>query len=314
MNEKYDKFTLTYFLSRTFFLAIGFSSIFRISGNNSIYAMIFGICIGLLIIFIYSKNKINLNNKYLETIYILFLLIMNSYILESFLSSFFLKNTPQIFLIIPFLYLSYKLSKKNIKNIKKVSSLLFPISITIIIFNSIFLFKYGSFEHFMPLKINVNINFFKSAIRFACLTVYPILLLSDKDINDKISYKYYIYSCLLIILIGIIIIFVEGPNLIKVYRYPEYMILKKIKIFDFLEKIENFISFIWFFDIFITNTICFYKLNKLFDKSWIFILIASIISVYLFNNYYAIIKIYQYFLFIILGLILVKLINKKNDS
>lgn len=311
MNEKYETFTLTYFLTRTFFLAIGYSSIFRLTKNNSLYAMLLGLIIGIIFLFIYNKFKNKYNFKYIEIIYILYLLIINSYILESFLSSFFLKNTPQILLIIPFLYLCYKLGKSNIKNIKKTSILLFPISISIVIFDIMFLVKYGTLEHFMPIRINFSTNFFKSSLRFAFLTIYPLLLLSDDNINKKINIKSYIISSLILILIAFVIIFVEGPNLITIYRYPEYMVLKKIKIFNFLEKIENFISFIWFFDIFITNSICFYKLKNLTNNSWIYILVASFASVYLFNNYYAIIKIYQYFLPIILFLISLKILNKK---
>ena len=44
--------------------------------------------------------------------------------------------------------------------------------------------------------------------------------------NNKLIRKY-LFSTATIILIGILIIAVLGPNLIQIYRYPEYMILKK---------------------------------------------------------------------------------------
>ena len=40
-----------------------------------------------------------------------------------------------------------------------------------------------------------------------------------------------------------------GEPLIRIYSFPEYAVLKQIKILDFIENIENLSTFIWYFDI-----------------------------------------------------------------
>ncbi len=67
--------------------------------------------------------------------------------------------------------------------------------------------------------------------------------------KNKLAGKF-IFSTITVILMCIYIIGVLGPNLIEIYRYPEYMVLKKIKIFNFIEKVENIISIAWLFDLF----------------------------------------------------------------
>ena len=36
-----------------------------------------------------------------------------------------------------------------------------------------------------------------------------------------------------------------GPNFIVIYQYPEYMILKEIKMFSFIANVENIFAFIF---------------------------------------------------------------------
>ena len=59
-----------------------------------------------------------------------------------------------------------------------------------------------------------------------------------------------------------------GANLVDIYRYPEYMTLKKIKLFNFVEKVENIVSITWIFDLFITLAVSGNNMKELLPKKW----------------------------------------------
>ena len=93
--------------------------------------------------------------------------------------------------------------------------------------------------------------------------------------NDHKLIRKYLFGTISIILIGILIIAVLGPNLIQIYRFPEYMILKKIKVFQFLEKIENIISITWILDVFMTLAMIGQNIKMTLPKKWNNILFLS---------------------------------------
>ena len=49
--------------------------------------------------------------------------------------------------------------------------------------------------------------------------------------------------------------------MVNVYSYPEYTILRRIRFFNFIENIENFICINWFFDLFISLSLFISKLK-----------------------------------------------------
>ncbi len=51
-------------------------------------------------------------------------------------------------------------------------------------------------------------------------------------------------------------------EMINVYSYPEYTILRRIRFFKFIENIENFICINWFFDLFISLSIFILKIKE----------------------------------------------------
>jgi spore germination protein KB len=140
----------------------------------------------------------------------------------------------------------------------------------------------------------------------------------------KTHLKGFFFINMVIIFIGIVIIFVLGPNLISVYRFPEYMILKELKLFNFIEKIENLVSLIWFFDIFIITSLCLYNVNDILEKNnknkllYIFIIITLFISEYMAKYYKYVMYLYKYMPYILLIIsiifILSILIKKKNSK
>ena len=310
MISKREKYSLVYFLSNSFFLASGYSIIFKLSGKDSWISMIIGSIIGSLIIYIFNKlsfnkknnyilnEKINVFKKGLMSVFFIFILFINVLIVRIFATSFFLNKTPGIFITIPFITLSYLASKKGLSTISKMSEILMPISLTVIFITMIAVIKDGTLNSFIPLLTTSKIKILLSSLYFAIFTSIPQLLLFDIKIDEKNHIKYYFVSSIITALIGIEIIYILGPYLIKVFRFPEYMVLKQIKLFNFIEKIENLIGLIWFFNLFICSSICLYNLDKLHNdyKLKNYLILAFIICLIeiVSNNYEYAIYIYKH--------------------
>ncbi len=318
MISKKEKLSLVYFISNSFFLASGYSIIFKLSGKDSWISMFIGMLIGLSLIYMFNKTCFNKNRNYilnekinklkktLISIFFIFIIFSNILIVRIFATSFFLTKTPGLFITIPFLFLAYLNSKKGIKTISKISEILMPISMFVILITIITTLKDGSISSFLPVLSSSKKNILLASFYFAIFTAMPQLLLFDIKIDEKEHVKYYIQSSLISILIGIATIYVLGPYLIKIFRFPEYMVLKQIKLFNFIEKVENLIGLIWFFNLFICSSISIYNLEKINkNKTYLIIIIILYIIEFVTNNYEYATIIYKYLpiILLILGIV-----------
>lgn len=321
---KLQKISLIYFITGSFFLASGYSLIFSTSSYDSWLSMLIGSILGFVIIILINKigfNKIrsyilnqNLNKitKLIFSIFFTFVLFVNVIILRVFTTSFYLTKTPGWFIVIPYLILCLYNSKKGIKSIAKEAQILMPISFIIIVLNMLGVCKDGSIDYFLPI---INTPWFKiilSSLYFAVLTTIPQLLLFDIKIKPKEHTDGYILISSLLIFIGTIIIFVLGPSLIKIYRFPEYMVLKQLKLFNFVEKIENLVGMIWFFDLFISSSVSLYNLDKTLNNNKLLIGIIILVLVIgeLFAYHYELIMfMYKYMPYLLLGIGILFIIN-----
>ena len=101
----------------------------------------------------------------------------------------------------------------------------------------------------------------------------------------------YIISIMLMLIIIVIIIGNLGIYLASYYQYPEYMVLKRIKLFSFLNRLENIFIISWIFMIFSTLTLIVYYISntiKYNNRSKVLpiIIISSILycSLHFFKN------------------------------
>ena len=222
-----EKFSLTYFLTNNFFLASGYSLIFNTSLKDSWLSMIIGSIIGMLFIYLFSKYIINMKfkkNIFIQTIFYSSIIFIDILVLRIFTTSFLLYNTPGIVITIPFILLSFYAANKGIKTISRIAEILAPISIFLIIINILFIIKDGSVMYFLPL-INTSISkIFIGSLYFAIFTSIPSLLLINIKTDTNKLIKNYVKSSLITILIGTVIIYILGPKLITIFRFPEYMV------------------------------------------------------------------------------------------
>jgi spore germination protein KB len=287
-------YALSYFLSRSFFLGFGYSVILSITSKDSWICFILGTLLGICFIYAISKIKEHMQKKtikeYLQdhkimkviilTSFFLFNLFMISqllFALETFASSFFLINSPTFFILIPIMFLIYRITVKGWNTIGRIAEIFLPISLVIVIFSIVILTPYGTLDKFLPIMTQDTFQMIRSTLMVAFYTSSPFLLLLNAPMNDHKLIRKYLFGTISIILIGILIIAVLGPNLIQIYRFPEYMILKKIKVFQFLEKIENIISITWILDVFMTLSMIGQNIKMTLPKKWNNILFLSLL-------------------------------------
>ena len=156
------------------------------------------------------------------------------------------------------------------------------------------------FNNFFPLFYGHKLGILKASLVYGLLSATPSLLLLLIE-NVKLSYKEsifgYLIGSLTIIITLISINGVLGPTLANILRFPEYMTLKKLRIYNFIENIENILAFTWLFDLIILGFMSAYnikkiikitiskkKISSIFYLLWLIIML--IIGVCIFNKHY----------------------------
>lgn len=325
---KIKKSYLLYFLSRSLFLGGGISTLFLYSSKDAYISIILGILLGIGIIYIINyiskdintslteylkKNDfLNIFIKIIFILYLLFLIFLLLTILATFLYSYFLIFTPSFISCLPFIFLATYLNSKSINKISAIAQVLIVISLTLVLLKTLLLTNNYNFSNLLPILSTKTANIFKTALIFGILSTTPFLTLIDEKITFKENLKYYLISTLTILIVVVVIIIVLG-QMVNIYSYPEYSVLRKISLFDFIENVENFISASWFFDIFISLSICALKLKQIINTKNRFIpfiitlIILFIVNKYIANNFYNSMIIYKSFP-IILTIFLITLI------
>ena len=259
---------LTYFLTRASMFGIGYFLMFKNAGKDAWIAIILGTLIGIMILFIYKYIKeffrqINIREVLSKTtfgkIYLLLFLLFYLYlicviliILPMFVNSFYLLYTPKLIVVIPFLLLALYITHKEKRVIETLSNLLCVFSVIIILTYVLFLLKYIDFSNLVPVYTVKSTSIIKASLIYASISSIPQLVTINYTYTSfKDDLKNYLLASLTTFIIISCIILTLGEPLIHIYSFPEYALLKQIKILDFIENIENLSTFIWYFDLFI---------------------------------------------------------------
>jgi spore germination protein KB len=332
MNNK-----LAYFLSKSSMFGLGYFLLCNLNDKNTYLSIILGTILGLFIIYIYSKisNYSNynihkyLNNTFIGKIFNIILLLFYIYILlitiltiTTFINSFYLIKTPRIIIILSILLLSIYLSFKDNKALINLSNIFFCFSIFIVILFTILLIPYSNINELLPIFNYNNINILKGSIIYALISTVPLIIINNYNTNIKITLKNYLVASIinLTIVIGTTL---SLGNLLNVYRFPEYAVLKQIRILDFIENIENISAFGWYAESFIVISLTIFNIKDTlsfkYNKLYLVILLLSLIPMLILsNNYDLLLKVFYihpYILlifFIIFLLLLIYLKLKKK--
>ena len=321
---------IIYFLCKGCFLGIGFYTLFEFSKNNSYLSVILGFILGLipLIATIYIYNKCDTNViEYIDkkfgkigkiinlcvSIFFIFVSIILIYNLCMFVKLEYMQETDLGYILILLIVGISFLLKYDIDVISRVSVILIAISIIMFLVTILGLFSNVEITNFMPLNISDS---FLGGIYYsiyASLPMFLILTIDKTKVKGRIGktmFLMYTFSNLTLLVFILLIIGVLGYPLMSIYKYPEYISLKKVTLFNFIEKVENIVAIQFFFDSIMLIIMCNYYSIKAFSKKINknivrYILIALMfISIYIFKNTNEFTKFIEGYFPVIVGIIL----------
>ncbi len=275
--------TPLFFLTRSLFFGLGISLICKYTDKDTYIGAILGIMLGFFIVLGYrfiirnkkreSLNQIMSQHKVIGLITRVLFLIASILLLtyslityKTFVTSFLLINTPVFIIFIPWLLLLIYCAWNGLSMIHKLASSLLPISIVLSLLSIISIIGNFEYSNFLPVLTSSPSNLFMTAISFAGISAFPGILSLYFDSDVKYYLSNYLLACFLVVIAILCINGVFGEVLVNVFRFPEYMVLKQVKLLNFIEKIENILSIAWSFDLFITSAFSIYSIKSLLPK------------------------------------------------
>ena len=305
---------LNYLNSRALFMGIGLSKLLIQAHEYIWISLILGTIIGAILMhFVKFKMKKSLLNVVICSI--LFVIGLN--ILINMISTMYLTEMPKLLVGIPIILLVMYILNKREVIIYRVANILFVLNIFLYVVAMLSLVSDFHLENFSYSNTPIQ-NVIFSALEFALFSTLPTLITRDENTADISLVKTYIISAITMGTWFLLTYGILGANLVDIYRYPEYIILKKISIMNFLENIENIVSFVWLFDIIIFLLCNGNAIKKNVDNPRlinILLPILLLITAFINRFYILILYIYKYSSIILLILaILLFVANKKRHQ
>ena len=298
---------LAYFNMRALFMGIGIFKILSLSKEYTLISILIGTVLGVIFLYFYKNH---LNNKFINIIVNSSLILIGLMILINMISSHYLNDTPKLIIGFPLLLLLLYVSNKKYKVLLRLSNILFVINICIFFISFLSLIPHIDFSSFYY----TNTSFIKvllGSLYYMLLSITPTLVVKNND--DLI--RTYLLSTLTLLFWFIITYSVLGSYLVDILRYPEYVILKNVKLGSGIENIENIISFMWMIDVImlLINSVmnlkdCFKDIKNVYLTISILFVIVSLFNI----NYVILNFIYNNILIIISLLFLMCIISNKK--
>lgn len=303
---------LNYFNMRALFFGMGISNILILAKETVWLSLIIGTILGIILL---NCIKISIKKNFFNVLVSSTFIILCYIILINLISTMYMTHMPKLVIGLPILViLMYILNKRNIV-IFRIANVLLFFNILFFIVSTLLLTKQFNIANFTysntPFKSTLL-----ASLYYAILSVAPTLPTYNKEYKDYNLTKTYIISSITMSIVILLTYGILGSNLVEIYRYPEYIILKKITVLNFIENIENIVSFVWIFDIImmmlsngmnIKNNVN----NKIIIN--IILVLIFIISVIINKYYLLLVPIYKYVLPIcITCLVLLIIFNKHN--
>lgn len=279
MNNKVSNIQIGMFLFLILsgiYLSVSDVILLRKSGNEVLISMLVGTLIGLIPVLMYLKinsclPKLNIfeKNKQLfgkifgNIINILLILMYMVFLAMSlravviFVTSKYLQNTNYFLVGALVLITSLIICYKGLSTIARVSQMSFIAVIILVVIIELFLIKYVEIGNILP--IFTGYNFIKDILDGAiyhastCSMLTMLLLTIKKDkINKPEKYNrtiiiFYLIGSLSLTLVMFFVVSCFGYEMATLFRYPEYILLKKIGLANSELHLENLLAFRWIF-------------------------------------------------------------------
>lgn len=302
--------SLQFILSLALFMGAGISNLLTISKSDVWICIILGTILGFIILKIFSK----LNNKglkitsYISNIVILFFGLFST---TKLISSIYLSSTPSYIIMIPNILLIIYTVKQGFNTFLRSTNTLFIFLLILILSTAFMLLPGIEIDYFKPVMTSKINNILLGSLSTAITMTLPILLIP----NFKKYYKpkFYLYSAIILFIIIICTFGNLGVEMSALYRYPEYIVLKRISALNFIDNVENILFIIWIIIGFTSSTMSSLNIKKLYGNKVFYISIISLyllISFWLIDSYKVIEFLTKHYLAILTSIMIVLLLSK----
>ncbi len=222
---------------------------------------------------------------------ILVISIVYLYNMGQFLNVQFMPQTDtnylKILILVPIVYAA----SKNIKEISKMSQIISLINVGIFIISILGLIGNMDLSAIYPIMKNGIKPSITSMIVYIVFTTFPIFLLTiipqsevskEEHKSRKLILTYIIANLMLITFIFFTITLL-CEKILPMFRYPEYIILKRFEMFSIIERVENILALQFLFSNIMYQIIAFHfitkSLKKIFKKNQLESLFPTIIAI-----------------------------------
>ena len=224
----------TFFYSRFLFWGFGLSLILNIAKNGFWISEIIGAILSFLILWLVKKPNDNIWLKRLSGFILLFL---STVILANLGGTMYLNQTPNIILVSIPLVCGFIVGRTKEEGFKRTIFILFAYSLFMFFASSGILINNAKFENLLPLSFEWK-EIAAGALIYCLTAVTPVLCLHDFE-DKKSLLLNFATSTLTVFVMSFLVVSVLGNREAMLYRYPEFVLLKRIKIYEFFSNVEN---------------------------------------------------------------------------
>lgn len=316
MINKKQYIILSFYLTRVLFLGIGFSVLVGIGKNSLLIASILGMLLGYFLLYLfYRKGGLSKISNVLISITTLTAGLLA---ITTLTGTYLLYDTPTLFIMGAFFVVLIFGASKELKVTSRISELFCPLSTGFIIFSLIGLLSLVSLYNLLPVFNTSFWDFLKSIIVFAATSLMPNLLLLNykDDLKFKDVGKGYLIGAILTIIVMFFILSIYGSEFASTVRFPEYLMLNKINIFNYISNVENILVMEWVVNLTIGGLIC---IRILLDNLNIYIVATILVLIVLgteflmIRNYVNVLIFKNGVYYICAGLIILSLLLKAKN-
>ncbi len=225
---------VAFFYSRVLFWGFGLSLILNIAGTGFWISEILGAIVGFGILYFVKRVY---DGKWFKILTGCLFAFLATIILANMGGTMYLKETPYYILTFVPLIVGFMVSRTQESAFKRTIYLLFIFTLFMFFVSSGILAPLVKAENLLPLSFDVK-NILLGASIFVLTSVTPVLCLND--FKDKKSLLInYVASIITVLVLSFLVVTILGSQEAALYRYPEFILLKRIKIYEFFSNVEN---------------------------------------------------------------------------
>lgn len=189
--------------------------------------------------------------------------------LSQFMTTQMMPETPVNAIMIVFLIVIIIAYRYGIEAFARMSELIFPIFILLLLFLIVFLMPQVDFTNLRPIAAKGMSVIWRGALPAFVLAftemVIMLMLVSHVTGNTKLTKPILIgfaFGGIIMFFIVLLCVLVLGTNLMETKYYPTFVLAQKITIGHFLERVEVIIAFLWIITVFYKSLLLFFSLTK----------------------------------------------------